>query len=237
MKHALVIGDSDGIGLALTRRLIGEGWSVSGISRSELELPDLADSAYTHLTCDVRAEDFRQRLQELDQNHPVDLCVYCAGVGEELDLVALKAGQLANDAATFDVNLNGAVAAMEIIGGAMLRRDSGHFITLSSLADATPSASAPSYAASKAAMSYYFESLGLALPRSSGVAITNVRYGFVDTKMAKSPVRPFMMSVPRAVDVVMRAIQTRPLRVTKPWPMAAIMSVLRWTTQWRIRLR
>jgi NAD(P)-dependent dehydrogenase (short-subunit alcohol dehydrogenase family) len=32
--HALIVGNSDGIGLALTRRLLGEGWRVTGVSRS-----------------------------------------------------------------------------------------------------------------------------------------------------------------------------------------------------------
>lgn len=32
--HALIVGNSDGIGLALTRRLIDGGWQVTGLSRS-----------------------------------------------------------------------------------------------------------------------------------------------------------------------------------------------------------
>jgi hypothetical protein len=41
--------------------------------------------------------------------------------------------------------------------------------------------------------------------RPRGIAVTTVRFGFVDTKMAKSPVTPFMISVERATDVLMRA--------------------------------
>ncbi len=32
-KVALVVGNSDGIGLAFTRRLLAEGWTVVGVSR------------------------------------------------------------------------------------------------------------------------------------------------------------------------------------------------------------
>ncbi|MCB9089370.1 MAG: SDR family NAD(P)-dependent oxidoreductase [Calditrichae bacterium] len=58
------------------------------------------------------------------------------------------------------------------------------FIGLSSLADEMISAEAPSYHAAKAGFSNYLEGLALAL-KPSGVRVTNLRFGFVDTKMAK----------------------------------------------------
>jgi len=51
------------------------------------------------------------------------------------------------------------------------------------------SSEAPAYNASKAALSSYVEGLSLAL-RGTGVALTNVRLGFVDTKMAKASAKP-----------------------------------------------
>ncbi len=33
-KKAVIIGNSDGIGLALTKRLLNSGWNVLGLSRS-----------------------------------------------------------------------------------------------------------------------------------------------------------------------------------------------------------
>ena len=41
------------------------------------------------------------------------------------------------------------------------------------------------------------DGIGLAL-RPHGVAVTNLRLGFVDTKMAKSPVKPFQISADAA---------------------------------------
>ena len=59
---------------------------------------------------------------------------------------------------------------------------------------------APGYAASKAGLTSYLLGLRGAL-RPHGVRVTIVRFGFVDTKMAKSPVKPLLLSVERAADV------------------------------------
>ena len=66
--------------------------------------------------------------------------------------------------------------------------------------------------------------------------MTNVRLGFVDTKMAKARVRPFMMTADAAATLVMRALERRPIRVTRPWRMAVLLWVLRAVAAWRIQL-
>lgn len=233
-KHALLIGNSDGIGRRLTQRLLDQGWRVSGLSRSP---SSVRHDAYTHEVCNVRADGYRDKLSAVDARDAVDLCVYCAGIGEALTPDALGQGDLAFERHTFEVNLMGAIHAFEIVGGAMLRRDTGHFIALSSLADATAAPSTPSYNASKAGMSVWFESLGLTIPKGSGVAVTNVRFGFVDTKMAKAPATPFKLSVDQAVDILLRAIDKRPLRVSRPRMMVLLVGLWRWLNQWKIRLR
>ena len=84
-------------------------------------------------------------------------------------------------------------------------------------------------------MSAYFEALALAL-RPLGVVVTNIRFGFVDTKMAKAPMRPFMRDVPWAVKVVIKALRGRKIRVTRPYRLVPLARLVRWFTDWRIRL-
>jgi NAD(P)-dependent dehydrogenase (short-subunit alcohol dehydrogenase family) len=71
------VGNSDGIGLALTRRLLDDGWSVTGLSRSAGPLTD-------HVV-DVTAADYPDVLARVGA---AELCVYAAGVGELDDLPA-----------------------------------------------------------------------------------------------------------------------------------------------------
>jgi short-subunit dehydrogenase len=109
----------------------------------------------------------------------------------------------------------------------MQRRGVGHFIGLSSLADELVSADAPSYSASKAGFSSYLNGLAIAL-RPKGVYVTNVRFGFVDTKMAKGEVKPFMMSVDRAVGHLLACIERKPVSYSAPWPMVPLIRLQHW---------
>jgi NAD(P)-dependent dehydrogenase (short-subunit alcohol dehydrogenase family) len=220
-RRALIVGNSDGIGLALTRRLLAEGWTVVGLSRR----PSPVQAAgYRHAVADVAAADYRAALQAVQTSEaPFDACVYCAGIGELFD-----PDNLAREADVLRVNLVGAIETASVILPPMIAAGRGHFVGLSSIGDGV-SDTAPSYAASKAGLSSYLGGLTLAL-RSRGVHVTNVRFGVVDTKMAKYPVRPFMITAERAADVVVRCLdrplRRRPARVTYPWRMGALVWVL-----------
>lgn len=204
---ALLCGNSDGIGRATTKRLLAAGWRVTGVSRSE---SPVADAGYHHRVADVRDAAYIRALDESLGAGVPDLCVYFVGVGELLDASDMKA-----EAEVIDVNLTGMVRTAAAVVPRMVERRRGHFIGISSLADELLSAEAPSYHASKAGFSSYLESLARAV-RREGVHITNVRFGFVDTKMARGDVRPFMMSVERAVDHLEKCIRKRPVRYTAP---------------------
>lgn len=220
MTRALVVGNSDGIGLALTRRLLAAGYQTTGVSRSP---SPLAHPEYQHEVCDVAEASYSQTLARLlTLRGPFDVCVYCAGIGELLDL-----SDLSGELQVFRVNLLGLVATSNVLVPAMLAAGRGHLVGLSSIGDAALSAEAPSYSASKAGMSSYLGGLALAL-RPRGIAVSNVRLGFVDTKMAKSPLKPLMIDVEAAVDVLMRCLLHKPARLTHPWRMSWLVSVLRW---------
>lgn len=223
---ALIVGNSDGIGLALTRRLLREGWLVTGVSRRP---SPLADPSYVHAVHDVSDPGYGDGLRALQgREGPFDVCVYCAGIGQPFDPDDLSA-----EPQVFRVNLLGAVETSSIVLPPMLAAGRGHLVGLSSIADASLSPAAPSYAASKAGLSSYLAGLALAV-RPRGVHVTNVRFGFVDTKMAKAPVRPMMMTVDRAVEVLMRCLRTRPAQVTYPRSMDVLVHLMRWATSFRL---
>lgn len=222
-SSALIIGNSDGIGFALTRRLLDLGWTVYGLSKRD---SGVKHAKYIHCVTDVTAREFRDILSAQVQT-PFGLCVYCAGIGEELDLE-----QLGHERLVFEVNLMGAVKTIEVLLPVFLQRGSGHLIVLSSIADALISKEAPSYAASKAGLSTYLEGMAMAI-RGTGVCITNVRFGFVDTKMAKGEKMPLIMTTDRAVRHILRCMEKRPIRYTRPRTMGALVCLLRWL----IRLR
>ncbi len=194
---ALLIGNSDGIGLALTRRLLERGFAVIGISKSP---SPVCHEAYRHTVLDVSMEDYGGRLDDALRLDRIRLCVYCAGIGDHFAIDGLR-----QDVATFQVNLVGLVKTVERILPRMVADGPAVLAGLSSLADVVPSRVAPAYAASKAGMTYYLEGLAGAV-RSTGVAVVNVRLGFVNTKMAKSPWKPWMISPDDAARQILRSL-------------------------------
>jgi NAD(P)-dependent dehydrogenase (short-subunit alcohol dehydrogenase family) len=184
------------------------------------------------LVIDVTATDYTKVLAQLVADAgEVGAAVYCAGIGERT-----SPETLALDLRVFDVNLLGAIRTAQILVPVMCRAGAGRFIVLSSQADVIVSHEASSYTASKAAMSAYFEGLGLKL-RASGVRITNVRFGFVDTKMARSGFQPFRISVDRAANLLVRLLEGRcPLRVTYPRRMAMIVTAVALVQRLRVAI-
>jgi short-subunit dehydrogenase len=225
---ALLIGNTDGIGLATTHALVERGWNVTGFSRS---VSSIDRPSYEHHVAAVQENEYLVQLKSvLDGPEPIDLCIYCAGIGELLDLSDMRA-----ETEVFDVNLVGMVKTASLVIPSMVGRGSGHFVGLSSLADELLSSEAPSYHASKAAFSNYLEGVALAA-KSRGVHVSNVRFGFVDTKMAKGDVKPFMMSVDRAVAHLLSCIEKKPIRYTAPRIVIPLVRFRNWMLRLRVLL-
>lgn len=203
----MFVGNSDGIGLAATRRLLEKGWDVTGISKSE---SSISNEAYHHLVIDVCDQNYSDLIYELVLKNSFGLCIYFAGIGEQLNLLDMSIEER-----IFDVNLIGMVKTAAVIVPHMVKEGQGHFIGVSSLADELLSAEAPSYHASKAGFSNYLGGLALAL-KPKGIYVTNMRFGFVDTKMAKGDIKPLMMRVDKAVEHIEACIIKKPFSYTAP---------------------
>lgn len=231
--NALILGNSDGIGLELTKDLLSKGHYVVGISKSALNVKNAEHKNLSQHFLDVRSTDFKESLVHiLCSIENLDLCVFCVGIGEELNF-----SQLHGETTVFQVNLMSAVVVTEVVLHKMLKDKRGHFVGLSSLADAFPDAGAPSYNASKAGVSYYWEGLGLALmAQKSQVKISNVRFGFVDTKMAKSPIKPFMISPAAASKYILEIVSKPKLRASKPLIMACAVKIVSFFVNLKIQL-
>jgi len=207
-RKAIIIGNSDGIGLAVTGQLLKDGWNVNGFSRSR---SPIKNSSYSHVVCDVTSNEYINKLRMVvKKGGTPDLCIYCPGIGELLDL-----DDMDTDIKTFDINLMGMVRTISVVIPAMEESGEGHFIGISSFADEMHSYDSPAYHASKAGLTNYLESMALAL-EDTPVKITNVRFGFVNTKMAKGDVKPFIMSVEKAVKHIMKCMKKKPARYSAP---------------------
>lgn len=99
MKIAVVTGASYGIGEAITRVLLREGWKVYGLSRSK---PGFTGKQFTWLACDPsRAEKIAQCLQTMSEP-AIDALISNAGV---IEIEKASAASQASYQKTFSVNV------------------------------------------------------------------------------------------------------------------------------------
>ena len=116
-----------------------------------------------------------------------------------------------------------------------LEHGQGHFIGLSSLADDFYNADAPSYTASKAGFSNYLVSMAFKL-KSQGIAVTNIRFGFVDTKLPKASWKPLMMTPNQAAERVLQCMKQQPIQLSVPKLAGLALHGLRWVQSLRVWL-
>ena len=183
MPSALVTGGSSGIGLAIARMLRGEGYGLTLAARTVERLEAAAaelDAA--SVAVDVRDEDACVALVEahLERHGGLDVLVNCAGVG-----IAGRIGDMATK--QFDlqqaVNLRGAfLVTREALPA--LRESRGYVVNLASIAGTIPTPGLASYGAAKAALIALTRSLDRE-EAASGVRVTALCPGFVDTPMAE----------------------------------------------------
>jgi short-subunit dehydrogenase len=224
-KKALLIGNSDGIGLTATRRLLESGWEIVGISKS---VSPIKNEHYHHHIMDVSDSKYNSLLNEIVSDNPLELCIYFAGIGEFLNL-----RDMSMEPKVIDVNFTGMVRTAAVVIPKMVKIRHGHFIGLSSMADELILSDAPSYCASKAGFSAYLAALRKSV-KKKGVYITNVRFGFVDTKMAKSDVKPFMISVEKAVDHLEYCIKKKPACYSAPKIVIPFVKLLKLMTKLKL---
>jgi short-subunit dehydrogenase len=223
---ALVTGASHGIGAELSLRLASGGAHVALVARDPEALAAVAER--------IRGAGGRASVHPLDVSDPAAVTTALQRIDDELgglDLVIANAGVATGRwagkltwedcAGVVQVNVIGAVATLLAVLPRMVARRRGHLVGVSSIAAVRPVPRLAAYGASKAFLSGFLGSLRLDLA-GTGVAVTDVRPGYVRTRMLAglSRVPPFTVDVERAARVIARAIERRRTVVTFPLPLA-----------------
>lgn len=229
MKQVVIIGATSGIGRGLAERFAAAGWRVGAVGRREALLRELAESAPSNISyaeADVtHPEACLKTLSELvERLGGMDLCVVCSGTGElnpSLDF--------ALEEPAIETNVYGWTAVVDWAYGYFECRGRGHLVVVTSVGGLRGSGAAPAYNASKAYQINYAEGLRQrAAKTASGILLTEIRPGLVDTAMARGEGLFWVMPVDRVVDQILRAVarRRRIAVVTRRWRLVAWL--LRW---------
>jgi short-subunit dehydrogenase len=234
-ETALITGGSTGIGAAMARSLAKRGTRVLICGRRQdmldqllLELGDRG----VGLCADVADPERAAKL--------VDDAVERLG---SLDLVIANAGTGGNRPATrmtpkdviriLNLNVLGACATIAAAIPHMMKQGRGHLVGISSIAGMRGLPTSAAYSASKAALSTFLESIRVDLYRT-GIRVTDVRPGFVDTPLTKKNKfkMPFLVDAEVAGEKIVRAIEAERRVFTFPFPMWIASMLLTMIPAW-----
>lgn len=232
MQRILIIGATTGIGRELARLYAAAGNRV-GVTGRRREMLETLRQEYPEqvlIACfDATAENAPGELAELTQRlGGLDLLIFNAGWGDLSDTLDWNI-----DKPTVDINVNAFLAAIHFGWNYFTRQGHGHLVTISSIAGIRGNRHSPAYSAAKSFQRIYFEGLYIkARKKRIPLYLTDIRPGFVDTKMAKGPVAFWVAPPQKAARQIIRAIgyRCRVAYITRRWRIIAIL--FRWLPGW-----
>jgi NAD(P)-dependent dehydrogenase (short-subunit alcohol dehydrogenase family) len=217
-RRAIVVGASSGIGAAIVRQLVHEGYRVAALARRGERLRGLSEectplarssggsiSVHVH---DVRETKevpalFERAARELEGLH---LLVYAAAI---MPAVGPDEYDTEKDLDQIAVNLSGCVAWCNAAASLFHSQREGTIVGVSSVAGDRGRRKNPVYCTTKAAMNTYLEALRNRLAEC-GVHVCTVKPGFVDTAMTRGQEGLFwLISAEEAARQILAAARSR----------------------------
>ena len=222
----MIIGASSGIGEQLARLLVQDGYRVAITGRREGLLKTISESFQDKMIFSV----FDVKETEVVESHLEALSAELGGC--DLFIISAGTGDI-NDALDFEIEKN--IIDTNVLGFTCLadwafryfqRQSFGHLVAISSVAGLRGFRGAPAYNASKAYQINYLESLRqkakkIKLP----IGVSDMRPGFVNTKMAKGPKQFWVSSQEKAAGQILAGIRRKRkvVYITRRWQLIGIL--------------
>jgi short-subunit dehydrogenase len=222
-----IVGASSGIGAALANELLDRGARVAISARRHEELEAVAAGRMSVVPVDVtdRIGVDAAAARVHDELGAIDMIVYNAGFWQPMDATAWDRDVFARHV---DINLLGLNNCIGAVLPGMLQAESGHIVSVASVAGYRGLPGAEAYGATKAAQINMLESLRTAVAKH-GVAVTTVCPGFVRTDLTAGNTfpMPFMIEADDAARAICNGLERGQMEIVFPLPMAVLMKVAR----------
>ena len=231
-KNAFVTGASSGLGHAIALELARRGTRTVLAARRVEKLEELAaqisEIGARADVCELDVRDaggVRESMRRWDgAGGGFELVLANAGIGKS---VVGEEMQWEDVEAVLDVNIKGAIATLIEGMQLMLPRRHGTLVGMSSLAGVRAMPGSGVYAATKAAMQSFVESLEIDLYRS-GLTVIDIQPGFVRTPMTDSNTHamPFLVEVEVAARRCVDGMERGSSVIAFPWQLALPLRTL-----------
>jgi short-subunit dehydrogenase len=224
MKKVIIIGATSGIGRELAKIYSSKGYKVGITGRREnllIKLMEESPNSFIIRPFDIsNPRENGKNLEELVKElGGLDLIVINSGVGFPNEELYFKI-----EYDTFETNIFG-VSEIAVWSFNYFREQGyGHIAFVTSIAGMRGGRFNPAYSASKAFQMNYCEGLRAKANKSKlQIYITDIRPGFVDTAMAKSPNKFWVAPPKKAAKQIYSALKRKKkiAYITKRWIVVA----------------
>ena len=159
MNKALVIGGSNGIGLALAKNLINLGYFVEIMDRHGPEEGVLAEGTYSHHYCNLLDLD-EDLISSVSTDSEISLLMITAGVGRVADFEYFHTAEIKN---MMTVDATATIQILRLFYDRIKGSEPFYCGVMGSISGLLTSPSAAVYAATKAAVCRLIESVNIEL--------------------------------------------------------------------------
>lgn len=230
----LITGASSGLGRALALEYAAQGWKVLAVARNVERLAEVVKSS---VDANSQGQIVPISLDVTDSKAVDTYMQQIAALVPQLDLVLLNAGTCEYvdlpdwplDAfnRTFALNFHAVAMMVPKLLPLLQQAKAPKLAIVSSLAHYFPFTRAEAYGASKAALSYFTDSLRVDLA-GSGLQVTLIEPGFIDTPLTQANdfTMPFMLKADDAAKRIAKAIDGGALRFRFPKRLVFSLSLL-----------
>ena len=188
MKHVIISGCTRGIGAACVKKFLQNGWSVTGMGRSEENPFSDYSSIFKYVRGDIASTENRKRLamEGFYNFGRIDALVNVAGVAplERTDILDMTEESYER---VMNINTKGTMFLTQEVAKYMIKNTPengirGHSCNISSLSAYTSSVSRGEYCISKAGVSMITKLFADRLAEY-GIPVNEVRPGIIKTDM------------------------------------------------------
>lgn len=180
MKNVIVTGAARGLGLAISERLVADGYYIIGIGRRPSAEFDALKNAHFVLYDLQDLAGIAGLVRDIRKTHkPLYGLVNNAGIGLDGVLATMHSTDISK---VLIVNLEAAVTMTKYVSRTMLGSGEGRIVNISSIIASTGFSGLSVYAASKAGLEGFTRSLSREVGKA-GLCVNCVAPGYMETDM------------------------------------------------------
>ena len=162
LKKAVVIGGSNGIGLAIVIKLVSEGYFVEILDREEPEEGIIPAGSYEYHFCDLLYLN-EEYISSIASDKSVEVLMITAGFGRICEFEYMHTAEIKN---MMTVNATSTIEILRLFYDRIKSDDKFYCGVMGSIAGLLSSPEASVYSASKAAVCRFIESVNIELEAS-----------------------------------------------------------------------